>query len=109
MAVRSKRLAGPTALAAGSNLLYTCPSGETALVKFVTIVNAGAVGRAVTIYVGSAVAAHAVYSTALAVGASQTLDWFLVLHPGEELRAAPSAATDVVVSVSGAELEGVAD
>lgn len=109
MAVRSKRLAGPQALAAGSNLLYTCPSGETALVKMVTYANAGAVGRAVNLYIGSAILAHLVDQQTLAVGQIVQRTTWLVLVEGEELRAAPSAATDVVVSVHGAELEGLAD
>lgn len=109
MPVRSKRLFGPTTVGAGAAVLYTCPAGETAILKDLRIGPGALGGITTTLYIGAAVAANRVLVVSQNAG-----DWFvgtgefLVLQPGEVLRAT-SGAAGVQITGCGAELEGVAD
>lgn len=90
-------------------VLYTCPDGETALIKTIAVTNNNVPSNQVAFYLGAAVAANALF--AVPVGGTTGVavnGLFLVLHPGDILRALTGALT-VVVSGFGAELEGVAD
>lgn len=110
MAVRSKRLFGPTAVSnASSVILYTCPAGETALIKHVEVGPGGIGGTDVTVYLNASAPNNRIHVHRIGNG-----DWhtersiFWVLHPGDTLRAITNLGT-VVMSGFGAELEGVAD
>lgn len=109
MAVRSKRLWGPTTITGSPVLLYTCPAGETALIKQLEVGPAGGIGATVTFYLNGTAVGTRLHSLGLAANSwSSEAGLFIVLHPGDELRAAVSTGS-VQVSGFGAELEGVAD
>lgn len=109
MAVRSKRLWGPVDSGTGGGVVYTCPAGETALIKQIEVGAGAATGTIVSFYIGAAASGNRVHIVTLAAGqwASQP-GLFLCLHPGETLRVVTSTGT-VTSSGHGAELEGVAD
>lgn len=109
MAVRSKRLFGPEPIGTTSELIYTCPAGETALIKHLSLFNQGALTATVVIGINGIGANQNVVSTQVGAGlASQLTSLFIVLHPGDFLRANCSAGNFTVTGY-GAELEGVAD
>ena len=108
-AVRSKRLFGPTTVGTTGTVVYTCPAGETALLKDLEVGPGGAAGMVVVFYIGALSVDNRVHQVTLASNAwSSERGAFIVLHPGEQLRVASSIGT-VSVSGHGAELEGVAD
>lgn len=114
MAVRTKRLAA-AAFPAVTELtyrdLYTCPAGETAIVKEL---RACATDNAMTItwFVNAdngAVPVN-VWRPALAAGVPQTEVCWMVLQSGDTLRCEQQANQGRLrVLVSGTELEGTAD
>lgn len=109
MAVRSKRLWGPVASGPAVATLYTCPAGETAIIKSL-IVGAGGVPNNV---VSFALRVGGVTTTLFEFTPSTTSSTafnglFWVLHPGNELRFSTVLGA-VGSSGHGAELEGVAD
>lgn len=109
MATRSKRLFGPTNIAAGPTVVYTCPAGETAIVKQLSFSNAAALAQTVALYINANTANSIVGgATVPAASALVLTGWFLVLQPGDTLRIGWSG-TGGAVSGHGAELEGVAD
>lgn len=109
MAVRSKRLWGPTAVGTVNVSLYTAPAGETALVKHLSIVSANALVQVVTFRINGTGAANDVAHISVpALGDVQLPSWFWVLNPGDVLRAVGSRG-DLNVAGFGAELEGSAD
>lgn len=109
MAVRSKRLWGPLTVTTSTQLVYTCPAGETALVKLVTAVNIAALGSTLlSLRVNGALGGQLVAQRSVANGGDEWVEGFLVLNPGDTLRATASQAS-LIVSGFGAELEGFAD
>lgn len=109
MGVRSKRLWGPTIVSTGNVDLYTVPDGETALVKHLGLVNNAAVNNFIALSVNSVASSSRIYTATVAPGAGPgDKDLFIVLQPGDVLKATASFAT-MVVTGFGAELEGVAD
>jgi hypothetical protein len=109
VAVRSKRLWGPTAVAASPVVLYTCPVGETALIKQVNVGPGSLGGSIFTLYLGAATAANELAVISIGNNAwALVSDLFIVLHPGDVLRGVYVAA-GCRISGFGAELEGVAD
>lgn len=109
MPVRSKRLFGPTVVGLVFVDLYTCPAGETTLLKCVGLYNAGIAANAVAFTINGILPAQIVARFSLAAGTGAVeRELFIVLHPGDVLR---GLATLVSMTVSGfgAELEGVAD
>lgn len=109
MAVRSKRLFGPTALGAASAVVYTAPSGETAIVKELSFSNAAALAQNVTLWIGAAVAANIIGGVTVPAGSVLLVpNQFLCLSAGEQLRMQYSGVGGTVAG-HGAELEGIAD
>lgn len=109
MAVRSKRLWGPTVVSTADVLLYTCPDGETALVKHLTVVNNAALPSLMLIRLNGETGSSNIYSLTIASTAhSQLVNAFWVLRPGDQLHAIAERASSIVAGF-GAELEGVAD
>lgn len=109
MSVRSKRLAGPTQVTNVETNLYTVPAAETALVKQVSVVNNGNLPRLIVLRENFASNGSAWLRRTVGGGDSLQLTGFWVFPPGVQLRAISDDATGVIVSLYGAELEGVAD
>lgn len=111
MAVRTKLLVPPTNLAVTtSTLLYTCPAGETAIVKTITEVNGNASSRwySMTLSVSGADVPIIWRRLVPAASSAQLLTW-IVVPAGEVLKVTNELATAITLSISGTELEGVAD
>lgn len=109
MAVRSKRLWNPTVVGVTDVVLYTCPAGETALLKCLTLVNNAAVNTSLIVKLNSVSNSGAIVEATVNNGVSEYYpDLFVVLHPGDVLRAVAGLAS-VIVTGFGAELEGTAD
>lgn len=110
MAVRTKQLWRGTALTAAASTVYTGPSGETTIIKMVTVANTLAIADGYLIYVTSTAAASLVHRGVVAGLSTDEWQPFLVLQPGDTLRmAAVNAAGALGTSGFGAQLEGVAD
>lgn len=109
MAVRSKRLWGPTAVGTGNTVVYTCPAGETALLKHISLANVTALSQTLRLRLNGTNQTDNIVDVAIpSTSAIQLTDLFIVLHPGDVLRAISSSANCIVTGY-GAELEGVAD
>lgn len=109
MAVRSKRLWGPlAALPAIFTTLYTCPAGETAIIKAVTLRNLDAAAQTGQFFVNANLGANIIESQLLAAGALAYLERWWVLHPGDTLRFAGTGLSTWPTTGHGAELAGVA-
>ena len=109
MPVRSKRLFGPVQAGTGGANVYTCPAGETAILKTLTMFNPGAIATTLTMGIGSTANANVIVAQSVGNGATVVVNnLFICLHPGETLRCAAGAG-NITVSGHGAELEGVAD
>lgn len=111
MAVRTKHLFGPVEIAAGATAtLYTCPSGETAIIKYVSMVTAAAVLVSGKLWIGS-VANNKLVAWKNFGGTGDIASGFpgfMVLQPGEVLIG--GAVTGAITfNGSGTELEGFAD
>jgi hypothetical protein len=88
--------------------IYTCPAGTTAIVKHIAVTNQNPLGGVVSLTVAGPVATNLVYVlTAAASGGVVLNDQFLVLEPGEHIGAVASR-TNMLITISGAELSGVA-
>lgn len=109
MSVRTKRLVGPVAQGTVNATLYTTPSGRTAILKQLTVFSQTGVALIVRFFVnGSAVGNHVLdLATTNAAVTAQLSGLFLVLEPGDTLRAETSTGT-ATITVSGSELDGVA-
>lgn len=107
--VRTKELGSAAGVINVVQTLYTTPAGRTAIVKEIsTAARTGAANVSVDVLRGAT--AVVVWSGVLTAGA-----WlgsgprFLVLEPGDVLRAIRSSGTGVLdLWVSGSELDGVA-
>lgn len=109
MAVRSKRLFGPTSVAASQVLVYTCPAGETAILKQLTVHNPGALPQVFTMRLNGSNAANTILAESIEAGLATHLEGlFIVLSGGGTLHVA-GAAVGLFVAGFGAELEGIAD
>lgn len=109
MGVRSKRLWGPTTVTTATSIVYTAPAGETTLVKLITAVNIAALGSTLlSLRINGTLGGQLVGQKVIPNGQDQWIEGFLVLQPGDILRATASQAS-LIVSGFGAELEGVAD
>lgn len=108
MPVRTKVLAGATATTT-LTAIYTCPDGETAILKSITSAKtaAGAVSMDLTILRDGT--SRVVWREQHPVTSSVTYhDVWIVLQPGDVLRAQTDSGT-CNLWLSGTELEGVAD
>lgn len=111
MAVRTKQLFVGKMTGATQDL-YTCPAGETTIVKEVVLQHAGNVSTC-QLQVRSAanVTQVAVVRSAVVSNEVYRYPMWLVLQPGQKLTAVTDAGTPSTVgwAVSGTELEGLAD
>jgi hypothetical protein len=109
VAVRSKRLWGPTAVSTLPITLYTSPDGETTLIKCLTLVNNAIVQNVVLFRVNNDLALSNLQAwTIPGSGSVLERDTFIVLQPGESIRAVATQSATVSCGF-GAQLEGVAD
>lgn len=93
MAVRARRIFGPTQIAAsGSATLYTVPSGRTAIVRFCQATNAHATTLgSLGLYLGSVADENRLHIFVMQ-GGTTSGNASLTLNPGDVLLAAASAA-----------------
>jgi len=114
LAVRSKPLNQTIInVPTSSTLLYEGPSGETPLIKFVTLFNRHATNN-VTITVGLGGTAAAgndgtIFTETLAPREVKRFEVFIPLKEGGKVSAISSTSSAGTVRLFGAELEGVAD
>lgn len=109
MPVRSKRLFGPVNVGTGNFTVYTCPAGETALLKDITIFNQAAVTNVVALRLNGNTQNQTIEGVTVGGGGSVVLSGrFIVLHPGDTLRVQATVAS-INITGYGAELEGIAD
>lgn len=111
MAVRTKRLASGRVSVDTSVVLYTCPAGETCIIKSITLFNVNSsVANVVAILhdLGSNLQTPT-WEDTIAARKSFYLERWQVLLPGERLGLKCSVAGGINYLVSGTELEGLAD
>lgn len=109
MPVRSKRLAGPTTLGSAASTLYTAPSGETAAIKAVFVSNSHSAGVFVVLGIGGTGLGQVFYQATIPAASTIAFTTFLCVVEGETVKGVASVASKVDVTLSGAELEGIAD
>jgi hypothetical protein len=111
MGVRSKRLWGPTQLPVATTVtLYTVPSGETALVKWITVANSNAAVQRVELAIQTTAATATGFRMDLAALEVRQLEVWWALPAGEIIRALGTPGHAALrISGYGAELEGAAD
>jgi hypothetical protein len=109
MPVRTKPLVRASFNTAGAlQTLYTCPSGETTIVKDVRVTTVSGSPSRAGLRVISGPTYIDLVDQALASGSVGLSGLFVVLRPGDQL-AGFSLGGTVGMWVSGAELEGLAD
>ena len=109
MPVRTQKLAvGNSAPFGTSKTLYTCPAGETTIVKDIRVENGGTGGNLVVVFLSSGAGDVAVLRSTLAANDIASRELWAVLRPGDLIRIFASAGT-CNAWISGAELEGLAD
>lgn len=109
MAVRSKRLSGPTRLPNSVyTTIYTCPADETTLVKRILCGSEGSTTNVFLRLNGNSGAGTGLFSFAVAAPHGRDVETWFVLQPGDTVRAYASTG-DIDISLHGAQLEGVAD
>jgi len=107
--VRTKQLWAPAVAGTVASTLYTTPSGETTILKTVTLVNGGALARPVILGInGTAAGDRIVWESVPTQAGLLLVNLFVVLQPGDTIDALASSG-NVTVGGFGTELEGVAD
>jgi hypothetical protein len=81
--------------------IYTCPSGRTAIVRSITVVNTDSVSRTVDLYRDS----YRIIPKAMTLkaGESGTEDAVFTLQSGEAIKGIASTASVIDCTISGAE------
>lgn len=105
--VRSRRIFGPVVLAAGTRaVVYTVPSGRTAIFRSLLFVNVGAAGAACQLRVNADTTAACV--SFMTIGSLDTvaLRDDLILNPGDVLWAGAPFGATVNLSGYGSLLDG---
>lgn len=105
MAVRSRRIAGPSVVNAGSTLtLYTVPAGRTLVVRGISVVNTSATAGIAVVDVNGVPGWQAAVPN---YPAAVVMPLYMVLNPGDVLALFnASAAASFYVSAYGALLLG---
>lgn len=107
MAVRTKRLAQGTRAAGTDAVVYTCPAGETAILKDIRFWNNTTGSVRSLVYVDSGPALCLILDVTAPAGEARGLAVWVVLAPGDTLRVA-SLSGQTNFRLSGTELSGVA-
>lgn len=109
MAVRTKSLVS-TLLTSSLVTKYTCPANETTIAKWLAIYNPNGVTRTITITAGDPGAPRrTILREAIPTLEARRFDLWLVLQPTWIVEMQQDAGSDVQVTLSGTQLEGVAD
>lgn len=106
MAVRSRRVLGPTTLGLVVTTLYTVPAGRTLLVRSHDVHNRLATAQVWVLYVNGSTAADVIASGSLAGQTSQHFDAVRILNPGDTLRGNANIINAIGVTVYGSLLDG---
>lgn len=108
MAVRTRRLAGPTYLTVATDvLIYTVPADRTAIIKDVVFTNSSATDTPAELGIGGTGNGKTIWKTSV-VGASSGVAQlrYLVLQEGELLYAKAGTGNRLTVSCHGVQLLG---
>lgn len=108
MSVASVCLARGKFAAAGTATLFTCPAGQTAIVKSIYLTSFAAAAVNVAVWITPLEGASSTYLVAAPIDPNKLLNWtgWVVLQPGDHLLMNASAS-GVQLWVSGALLDGV--
>lgn len=108
MTVRTATLAvGSSAPANAEHVIYTCPSGRTAILKDLRLYS-GAGATKVAVFIETSGAARvSIVVSALAADSTDQRQGFIVLEPGSKVGLYSEGGT-FVAWLSGSELDGVA-
>lgn len=108
MAVRSKRLFGPTTVTTAVTTVFTCPAGYTAVIKNLSLVSAGAIAGDFLLYINGTTAVKLLLKVNVGGGNAVNLAGiFVVLAGGDTLHCTAPAANSTITA-SGALLFGIA-
>lgn len=110
MPVRTKQLAiGDSNPSGTTKTVYTCPAGETAIVKDIRVWGfpGGAITRA-QVLISGPTASLSIFDRPLNALETAGVSGFMCLRPGDSVRVL-STGNAIAILVSGAELEGLAD
>lgn len=109
MTVRSLKLFGPATVTGTVAVLYTVPTGVTAVLKDLWVWPNLATVTGLDLFVnGTGAAQHIAHVMLANNGDARLTGLFLCLEPGDTLRAATSGSGNATVLGSGAKLAGVA-
>lgn len=108
MAVRSRRLFGPTpgGSALGPVTLYVVPVARTAIIKCLTLVGSSGTNIAEQVLLNGSAIGNQIYVTSISAGQSQLLLPYWVLNPGDVLSSASTAAVGATLAGFGSLLLG---
>lgn len=109
MPVRTARLAVGSAGVSGAGVvMYTCPTGKTAIIKDIRVGSTG--GAAADFLIGgvSGPAVVRLLTGNVPAGDVRGLQPWIVLEPGDEIFIVPSVTGALNYWLSGTELDGVA-
>lgn len=100
----AKRLYGPAQLAAVAATVYTVPANRRAIVRHIHLSNPTAGALTITLSIGVSAAGTRIFD-AYAIAAGAVLDHFCyyILEAAEVIQGGASAATSIVVTISGDE------
>lgn len=108
--MRSSRLGGPTVVTGtGTTTIFTVPSGETWLVKWLSAANDAGSGHEIQLYVDSNAIGNQLFRETVPASSCIQREVWWVLVAGESLTAKGGSGQSTTITVHGAELEGIAD
>lgn len=108
MTVRTARLAdGDSAPAATAHVIYTCPTGKTAIVKDLRLDTGSSSPTRAAVQFSRGSDWISVIDGPRGALATPSVEGFIVLEPGDQIRLYSEGGTFAVI-VSGAELQGIA-
>lgn len=106
MAVRSRRLFGPTVITNALAAIYTVPAGRTAIVRTTWIYNQNVATQNVRMTVNGTAVSDSIGNFEVPAGRGLQLGVELVLNPGDVLRAVASLNGAISVTMVGSLLLG---
>lgn len=106
MAVRSKRILGPTQLSTSLTTVYTVPSGRTAIVRTAYIYNQHSTDVSVLLTINGTGVADRLGNFLVPAARQIVLPAELVLNPGDVLRASASVSSVAELTLFGSLLLG---
>lgn len=109
MAVRSRRLAGPSqVVAGGATLSYTVPSGRTAVVRSVVLSSNAMASGEVKAYIGAIGTPQLVWVVQVPARSTVVHPGYIVLNPGDVFTiAVVTGQQNVTAAIFGALLDGI--